>query len=115
MLAWHGLCRGRSTGVPFYPRRRHSGHVSLKYPRRSNVEGGARFALEENDLYRRKDTLLMSLSPKTSLSLAILAGLGLAAAHPANAQLYRQPPPPRRFEQPLPSLLRQVDLYFLLL
>ena len=35
----------------------------------------------------------MSLSPKTSLSLAILAGLGLAAAHPANAQLYRQPPP----------------------
>ena len=34
----------------------------------------------------------MSLSPKTSLSLAILAGLGLAAAHPANAQvLYAQP------------------------
>jgi len=33
----------------------------------------------------------MSLSPKTSLSLAILAGLGLAAAHPANAQvLYKQ-------------------------
>ena len=90
------VCAGsRSTGVPFYPRRRHSGHVSLKYPRRSNVEGGARFALEENDLYRRKDTLLMSLSPKTnlaSLSLAILAGLGLAAAHPANAQvLYAQP------------------------
>ena len=87
------VCAGsRSTGVPFYPRRRHSGHVSLKYPRLSNAEGGARFALEETDLYRRKNTLFMSFLHKNSLSLAILAGLGLAAAHPANAQvLYAQP------------------------
>ena len=85
----------KSTGVPLYPRRRHSSRVSLKYPRLSNVEGGDRLALEENGLHRRKDTLFMSLLPKTnlaSLSLAILAGLGLAAAHPANAQvLYSQP------------------------
>ena len=90
------ICAGRrNTGVPLYPRRRHSGRVSLKYPRLSNVEGGDRLALEENGLHRRKDTLFMSLLPKTnlaSLSLAILAGLGLAAAHPANAQvLYSQP------------------------
>ena len=89
------VCAGsRSTGVPLYPRRRHSGRVSLKYPRLSNVEGGDRLALEENGLHRRKNTLFMSLLPKDSLailSLAILAGLGLAAAHPANAQvLYKQ-------------------------
>ena len=56
------------------------------------MESGAGFALKENGLRHRKDTLFMSLLPKANLSLAILAGLGLAAAHPANAQvLYAQP------------------------
>ena len=56
------------------------------------MEGGASLALEENGLRHRKDTFIMSLLPKASLSLAILAGLGLATAHPANAQvLYAQP------------------------